>query len=162
MKWLFSILLKPQIFSKKFIKSNFIPSNFEMKIWGFEGIERILFLPTHSIFSQLPNKRSEEYSKIIFFIPFQSIFFFNNNKKKTWWSFLCVSVCFAVFVPFGNASLPMCCNWFLCLEAKWCQSFNLRVDYTLLRKKMFFHCFTPFLFNGIMLILIGHSPLVLK
>ena len=82
MKWLFSIILKPQIFSKKFIKSNFIPSNFEMKIWGFEGIERILFLPTHSIFSQLPNKQSEEYSKIILFIHFQSIFFLIIIKKR--------------------------------------------------------------------------------
>ena len=125
-----------------------------------------MFSLAHSILSQLSNKWSEEYSKIILFIHFQSNFLLKKKKKKkkkkSWWSFLCVSVCFAVFVPFGNASLPTCCNWFLCLEAKWCQSFNLRGDYTLLRKKMFFHCFTPFLFNGIMLILIGHSPLVLK
>ena len=119
-----------------------------------------MFPLAHSILSQLPNKRSEEYSKIILFIHFQSNFLL--KKKKSWWSFLCVSVCFAVFVPFSNASLSTCCNWFLWLEAKWCQSFNLHVDYTLLRKNMFFHRFTPFLFNGIMLILNGHSSLVLK
>ena len=115
------------------------------------------------------NSQTSEGKNIInFFFSFFStlflsnLFFFLMNKKKNWWSFLCVSVCFAVFVPFSNASLSTCCNWFRWLEAKWCQSFNLHVDYTLLRKNMFFHRFTPFLFNGIMLILNGHSSLVLK
>ena len=46
-----------------------------MKIWGFKGIERnkysLLPIPFPSL--KLPNKRREEYSKIILFISFHSI-----------------------------------------------------------------------------------------
>ena len=92
-------------FSKKFIKSNFIPSHFSkfQEEWKFEVLRKysgmsVLSYPFYSLplklsnrgmdfpFAplKLPNKGRKKYSKIILFIPFHSIpSSQTRHKKKT-------------------------------------------------------------------------------